>query len=149
MDIIVGDDITHLNAASSIGFGRRYPQVMSEFININQDLDQDGFPMAQYCDDNNPEINPRQTEIPNNGIDDDCSDGDMTLSVQEFTENVSINIYPNPAINILNINISGQLENYSSSLYNLEERLIKKSIKTIELSNISTGIYILKIIDQQ
>jgi len=40
---------------------------------LDDDLDQDGFVLAEDCDDQNANINPDQMEIPYNGFDDDCN----------------------------------------------------------------------------
>ncbi len=40
---------------------------------LDDDLDQDGFVLAEDCDDLNPNINSDQVEVPYNGIDDDCN----------------------------------------------------------------------------
>ncbi len=39
---------------------------------LDDDLDQDGYALADDCDDGNAEINSSEIEIPYNGIDDDC-----------------------------------------------------------------------------
>lgn len=39
----------------------------------NPDEDGDGYPADEDCDDQNPDVNPGQDEIPGNGVDDDCN----------------------------------------------------------------------------
>ena len=73
------------------------------------------------------------------------------LSVEGVTENAIVNIYPNPAINVINIEAAGQLNDFSSSLYNLDGKLVRNAVNAnrISVSDVASGIYLLEITDQQ
>ncbi|MFT5265384.1 MAG: hypothetical protein ACI9XO_002780 [Paraglaciecola sp.] len=112
---------------------------------FDDDLDQDGFLLADDCDDNDANINPDAEDIPNNGIDEDCDGMDMISSIYELA-NSTINIYPNPAIDIINIEVSGNLK-YTANLYNLEGKLNVSTTNQgkIEIQNLPAGVYLLEI----
>ncbi len=114
---------------------------------LDDDLDEDGFILEEDCDDNNAQINPNAEEIPNNEIDEDCDGMDLVSSVYELA-NSTIDIYPNPVSDDINIVVNGPLE-YSASLYDLYGRLLKKAKndKTISVTSIPQGIYLLEIKD--
>ncbi len=116
-------------------------------LTLDDDIDQDGFLVEDDCDDNNPDINPDAEDIPNNGVDEDCDGEDMLSSTHELSD-VEVNIYPNPASKLININVAGQLH-YKAQLYDLSGQLIGTYINTdkIDVGAITSGIYLLEIID--
>ncbi|MDF1695368.1 MAG: MopE-related protein [Saprospiraceae bacterium] len=114
---------------------------------LDDDLDQDGFLLVDDCDDTNPDINPDAEEIPNNDIDEDCDGMDLATSTHEIA-NSTINIYPNPTVDIVYIDVLGEL-NYQINLYSLEGKLIISELNSnhILVDAIPQGTYLLEIKD--
>ncbi len=112
---------------------------------LEDDLDQDGYLISDDCDDNNPNINPGAEEIPNNNVDEDCDGNDLITSTTEI-QNPTIDIFPNPAKELLYIDING-LDNYQVVLYNMNGQLIlsQNNVKHLSILDLNSGIYLLVI----
>ncbi len=110
-----------------------------------EDNDGDGFFAGEDCDDENPDINPDAEEIANNGIDEDC-DGMDFISSNDNLDGYSINIYPNPASEIIQIQHDGNFP-FDISLYSLNGQKIlnRQNAETIDISQFNSGAYMLKI----
>jgi len=75
-------------------------------------------------------------------------DLDSNLSINEFSIS-TINIYPNPTIDVINIDVLGNLK-YDATLYDLNGRLIISSTNksVIDIQTLAEGIYLLEIKDK-
>ena len=129
-------------------FDYNEPILTNEIIMIPAlDFDGDGFGEEEDCDDENAAIHPDAQEIPDNSIDENCDGLDILDTVYEI-ENTTIEIYPNPVIDIIRIDIDGPLD-YSLQLYDLQGKLkfSGKNLNTIPVSDIESGLYILRLED--
>lgn len=74
-------------------------------------------------------------------------EGNLTV-VDNGYSNIQFKVYPNPASSFLNIEASAQTE-YKTRLYSLDGKLItvQNSNTTIDVSDLSNGVYILEISD--
>jgi hypothetical protein len=136
-----------------------------EFLTYYLDLDSDGYGddttareecshpdgliiTGGDCDDTNPDINPAAEDIANNGIDENCDGEDAVSSIHEL-EQLGISLYPNPVDQLLYIQ-QDQLDNLNITMYNLEgkkvlSQLFSKSLNTVDVSALMSGVYIVKI----
>lgn len=115
----------------------------------DDDLDGDGYLLADDCDDTNPNINPDAEDIPNNGIDEDCDGMDLIVSTFELSD-TRINIYPNPVIDRIHIDLSNELQ-FTASLMNINGQIVASYLNqpTLYVNELPSGLYLLEITDSK
>ncbi|MBI5195130.1 MAG: hypothetical protein HZA10_02275 [Nitrospirae bacterium] len=127
-----------------VGWGKDSTGTSRGFIAspVVPDNDNDGYPSDVDCDDSNPAVNPGATEIPNNGIDDDCNPSTPIASVSGNAYNYPIPLFR--ASMSVNVNASSLGTSYLRYYYTRNRlSLVSTSITGISASGgtaIVTGV---------
>jgi len=116
-------------------------------ITVYVDNDNDGYYSFEDCDDNNSNIYPGATEVPNNEIDEDCDGVDLITSVfEEYATNIIVS--PNPSDGRFLIT-NYMFDVIDFSVYNcIGKKIISDKINyginNINLSSFNSGIYMIQ-----
>jgi len=140
-----GDQFTN---QAEIYFDFNEAIVTNEYITVvgEIDNDNDGFPVDFDCDDSNSEINPMAVDVPNNGIDENCSGEDL-ISSNSIDLESNFEIYPNPvsSYDVLYFK-TNSAEMIKMNIFNLDGKLLRSSEfyhnEKISMDEFKSGLYL-------
>jgi len=149
-----GDSVDTIDEIVGIGAGL-LDNVEYEFIDTDDDNienylddDDDGDLILTVNEDYNNNGTPLDDDLNGNSIP-DFLDSDVALSVDTFEE-LNYNLYPNPVLNFLTIDLDDNLNFQEVEVFDFKgKRVGIYASKKLNLINLKSGLYILKIYTDQ
>lgn len=153
------DSVDTLTETTGIGagFGPQYIFIDTDDDGIENyiDNDDDGDGVLSIFEDYNNNGTPLDDDLNNNDIPDFLDPEVIELLITE-TFLGSLKIYPNPTSGIINIQSNQLIETVAVKVYNLQGQVLLLDHKTsnngiisIDLSNMKTGVYFMKISSEE